>query len=82
MDNGARKGGSPEIWQAIHDTPGLQDLWQLHYAVAGGKEHNSSDTVIANVDEVCEGKWIKLTATREGGFTVENSRNKFEKTYK
>jgi hypothetical protein len=60
----------------------LQDLWQLHFAVAGGKEHNSSDTVIANVDEVCEGKWIKLTAEQSGGFTVENERNKFAKTYK
>jgi competence protein ComEC len=82
MDNGAKKGGSPEIWQTIHDAPGLQDLWQLHFAVAGGKEHNSSDTVIANVDEVCEGKWIKLTAERDGQFTVENARNKFEKKYK
>jgi len=82
MDNGARKGGSPEIWQTIHDTPGVQDLWQLHYAVAGGKERNSSDTVIANVDEICQGKWIKLTAERDGTFTVENSRNRFEKTYK
>ena len=82
MDNGARKGGSPEVWQTIHDTPGLQDLWQLHFAVAGGKEHNSSDTVIANVDEVCEGKWIKLTAEQGGGFSVENARNKFVKSYK
>lgn len=82
MDNGAKKGGSPEAWQTIHDTPGLQDLWQLHFAVAGGKEHNSSDTVIANVDEICEGKWLKLTAMRDGSFTVENQRNKFEKTYK
>jgi beta-lactamase superfamily II metal-dependent hydrolase len=81
MDNGAKKGGSPEIWQTIHDTPGLQDLWQLHFAVAGGKEHNSSDTVIANVDEVCEGKWIKLTAEQGGAFTVENARNKFARSY-
>jgi beta-lactamase superfamily II metal-dependent hydrolase len=82
MDNGAKKGGSAEIWQTIHDAPGLQDLWQLHFAVAGGKEHNSPDTVIANVDEVCEGKWIKLTAEQSGRFTVENARNKFEKSYK
>jgi beta-lactamase superfamily II metal-dependent hydrolase len=82
MDNGAKKGGSPEIWQTIHDAPGLQDLWQLHFAVAGGKERNSSDTVIANVDEVCEGKWIKLTAEQSGAFTVENARNKFAKSYK
>jgi competence protein ComEC len=82
MNNGARKGGSPEIWQTIHDTPALLDLWQLHFAVAGGKEHNSSDTVIANVDEICEGKWLKLTAQKDGTFTVYNSRNKYERSYK
>ena len=82
MNNGARKGGSPDAWQTIHDTPGLQELWQLHFAVAGGKEHNSSDTVIANLDEQCEGKWIRVAAERDGSFTVYNSRNKFEKAYK
>jgi len=81
MNNGAKKGGSPEIWQTIHDTPGLQDLWQVHFAVAGGKDHNSADTVIANVDEICEGKWIKVTAQKNGTFTMYNSRNKYEKTY-
>jgi len=81
MNNGARKGGSPEIWQTIRDTPGLEDLWQLHFAVAGGKEHNSSDTLIANTDEICEGKWLKLTVRPDGSFTVYNARNKFEKTY-
>jgi competence protein ComEC len=82
MDNGARKGGTPQAWQILHDTPGIQDIWQLHFAVAGGKDHNSSDTVIANLDEACQGEWLKLTAMRDGSFTVVNSRNKFEKTYK
>ncbi|MBZ5617316.1 MAG: MBL fold metallo-hydrolase [Acidobacteriia bacterium] len=82
MNNGARKGGSPEIWQTIHDSPGLLDLWQLHFAVAGGKEHNSSDTAIANLDEICEGKWLKLTAEKDGSFSVSNSRNKYERSYK
>src|SRR5262249_9728309 len=27
-NNGPRKGGDPEIWQALRDTPGLQDVWQ------------------------------------------------------
>jgi competence protein ComEC len=81
MNNGARKGGSPDTWQLIHDSPGLLDLWQLHFAVPGGKEHNSSDTLIANVDEVCEGKWLKLTAHSDGSFVVANSRNKYEKSY-
>jgi hypothetical protein len=82
MNNGARKGGSPEVWQLVHETPGMLDLWQLHYAIQAGKDHNSSDTLIANVDEVCEGKWLKVTAQRDGIFTVYNSRNKYEKTYK
>ena len=81
MNNGARKGGSPEIWQTIHDSPGLQDLWQLHFAVAGAKEHNSADSVIANLDAECEGKWIKVTAQKNATFTLYNSRNKYEKTY-
>ncbi len=81
MDNGARKGGSPSTWDIIHQSPGLEDLWQLHFAIAGGKEHNSSDTVIANVDEICEGKWLRVTVRPDGGFTLFNSRNKFEKEY-
>jgi beta-lactamase superfamily II metal-dependent hydrolase len=81
MNNGPRKGGSPEAWQTVHDTRGLLDLWQLHYAIGSDKQHNSADTFIANVDANCEGKWIRVTADREGNFTVYNSRNKFEKTY-
>ena len=81
MNNGARKGGAPQIWQAIHDSPGKPDIWQVHYAVAGGKEHNSPDTMIANVDEICEGKWLKLSVKPNGSYTIENTRNKFQKTY-
>jgi hypothetical protein len=33
------------------------------------------------VDAECEGKWIKVTAGKDGNFTVYNTRNKFEKTY-
>ena len=61
MNNGARKGGVPEIWKTVHASPGLLDLWQLHFSVAGREEANSSDTLIANVDEICEGKWLKMT---------------------
>jgi competence protein ComEC len=81
MNNGARKGGSAEVFQTLHARPGLVDLWQLHYAIAAGKDNNSNDSFIANVEEVCEGKWIKLTAEKDGSFKVFNSRNKFEKAY-
>jgi len=81
MNNGARKGGSPDAWQIVKDSPGIEDIWQLHYAMDGGKEHNAPDTFIANVDEFCEGKYLELTAESNGKFTVTNSRNKFQKVY-
>lgn len=80
MNNGATKGGSPEAWQTIHNSPGLEDIWQLHYATAGGDAHNASDTFIANRDQQ-EGHWIKLSAEANGRFTVTNSRNGYTKSY-
>jgi beta-lactamase superfamily II metal-dependent hydrolase len=82
MNNGARKGASPDAWQIVKDSPSLEDLWQLHYAEDGGKEHNVADSFIANVDEHCTGQYIKLTAEGNGTFTVANQRNKFVKVYK
>lgn len=81
MNNGARKGGVPSAWRIIHSSPGLEDLWQLHFAVAGGKENNVSDTMIANIDEQCEGKYLHMTVQPDGEFTIVNPRNKYTKTY-
>lgn len=81
MNNGPHKGGDPEVWQTIHDTRGLIDFWQLHYAIDADKQHNSPDTFIANLDVECEGKWIRVIAQKDGSFTVYNSRNRFEKSY-
>jgi beta-lactamase superfamily II metal-dependent hydrolase len=81
MDNGARKGGSPSAWQIIRSSPGLEDLWQLHYSIAGGKDNNSPEAFLANLEEKCEGKWIKVSVEKNGAYTVLNSRNKFSKTY-
>jgi len=81
MNNGARKGGTPEAWKVIKASPGLEDLWQLHFAVAGGKETNVPDVFIANPDEICEAKAIRLSAKPDGSFTITNLRNKYEKSY-
>lgn len=83
MDNGPHKGGKPAAWQIVHDAPGLKDLWQLHYALDSDKDHNVSEQFIANLDEKNDaGNYIKVTAEPNGDFTVLNSRNNFEKTYK
>src|SRR6202789_4508796 len=55
MNNGARKGGSEAVFQTLRGSPGLLDLWQIHYAIGAGKANNSNDSFIANLEEVCEG---------------------------
>ena len=81
MNNGARKGGTPSAWKVIHDSPGLQDMWQVHFSIAGGKDSNVPDSFIANVDAADDGHYLQLTAEPNGSFKVYNSRNKYSKTY-
>jgi len=79
MNNGARKGATPEAWSTVKSSPGLEDLWQLHTAVAGDA-HNVADTFIANVDE-STGNELTIAADRDGSFTVTNPRNNQTKRY-
>ncbi len=81
MNNGPRKGGTTEAIKVIRSSPGFQDLWQLHYAIPAGREYNSPDTFIANLHEQCEGRWIHLSATPDGAFTVTNARNRYSRNY-
>jgi hypothetical protein len=80
MNNGAHKGGNAEAWQNVHDSPGLQDLWQLHYEADSDQAHNSDANIIANQDQV-DGNYIKVVAMKDGSFTVTNDRNGVEKSY-
>ena len=81
MNNGPAKGGDPLGWKTVMASPGLEDLLQLHFALAGGKETNVPDTFIANVDANDQGRHLKVSALADGSFTVTNPRNKFSKTY-
>ena len=81
MNNGPKKGGSPQAWRIVRNSPGLEDFWQLHYAVDGGAESNTANELIANVDETTANA-IKVSARRDGSFTVANTRNGVTKTYK
>jgi len=83
MNNGADKGGSIKAWTTIENSPGLEDLWQLHYSNAGGKDHNVAAKFIANPSaDNDRGYAIEVLAHPDGSFTVRNDRNQFEKTYK
>jgi competence protein ComEC len=51
MNNGTRKGGSLETFQALAASPGLEDLWQLHWSHNVMTEHNAPGVFIANIED-------------------------------
>jgi beta-lactamase superfamily II metal-dependent hydrolase len=51
MNNGTRKGGNTESFQTLETSPGLEDLWQLHWGYYAGVEHNAPGVLIANIDD-------------------------------
>jgi competence protein ComEC len=48
MNDGTRKGGEPETMQTVHASPGLEDLWQLHFSLLSGQEYTQPGMFIAN----------------------------------
>jgi hypothetical protein len=52
MNNGTRKGGQPDPMKVLFSSPGLEDLWQMHFSLLGGQEYTVPGMFIANeVDE-------------------------------
>ncbi|HEV8395312.1 MAG TPA: MBL fold metallo-hydrolase [Vicinamibacterales bacterium] len=50
MNNGTRKGGAPGAFRVLHESPGLEDLWQLHWSHNVGLD-NAPALFIANVED-------------------------------
>jgi hypothetical protein len=106
INNGTRKGGQPAAMKVLLNSPGLEDLWQVHVSVLGGQEYTVPGMFISNVYDEPQvvmpvapaappqgqqppppqhngpAHWIKVTAQRDGSFTVTNGRTGFSKTYR
>jgi competence protein ComEC len=83
VNDGPRKGLQPSAWDTIQKIQGLEDVWQVHLALASDKAHNTGEDQIANLEPTneCQGHWLKASVARDGKFTLTNSRNGFSKTY-
>ncbi|HEX5283407.1 MAG TPA: MBL fold metallo-hydrolase [Bryocella sp.] len=76
MDNGAKKGGSLPTVKLLDAVPGLSAMWQLHRSEEAG-QFNVPDERIANLqsdDSSDAGNYLKVSASKDGSFTVYNSR--------
>jgi beta-lactamase superfamily II metal-dependent hydrolase len=79
INNGAVKGGAPEMFAASHDAAPKMDAWQLHRSRNEGAR-NFPDDRIANLDETTA-HWIKVTAREDGSFAVINGRTSERRDY-
>ncbi len=51
MNNGTRKGGQPDAMRVLHTSPGLEDLWQVHFSQLSGQEYTVPGMFIANTSD-------------------------------
>ena len=51
MQNGTRKGATPQALQIMRSSPGLEDVWQLHWSYTAGIEQNSAGVFVANLED-------------------------------
>lgn len=79
VNNGATKGGAPEMLAALHQAAGLEDAWQLHRSTPPGPRFFRDDHT-ANLDE-STAHWIKVRASADGSFIVTNGRTGEAKSY-
>jgi competence protein ComEC len=49
VNNGTRKGGQPDVMRTLHSSPGLEDVWQMHFSELSGQEYTVPGIFIANI---------------------------------
>jgi beta-lactamase superfamily II metal-dependent hydrolase len=51
MNNGIRKGGQPEAMKVFFSSPGLENVWQIHFSQLSGQEYTVPGLFIANASD-------------------------------
>ena len=86
MNNGHTKGCSPTAFAALTATKSIQAMYQVHKNLrADGKQNNTAEEFIANLDEPkeCKAIALKMSVTADGkGYTIFNPRNNYQQTFK
>jgi hypothetical protein len=67
--------------RTIRNSPGIEDVWQLHYSKNATKAENAPEPFIVSIGRDLTTSWIELDAQEDGQFTVTSSRNGNSKTY-
>lgn len=84
VNNGPRKGGTPDSLAVIQGTAEVGDVWQSHRTLTDDAAHNTDEALIANLTEEddCRGHWIKATVAPDGrSWSMTNGRTGYSRTY-
>src|SRR2546423_6202790 len=49
VNNGTRKGALPDTMKTLFTSPGLEDIWQIHFSLLSGQEYTVPGMFIANL---------------------------------
>jgi competence protein ComEC len=48
MNDGSSKGGPPATMKTLFASPGLENLWEIHFSILSGQEYTVPGLFIAN----------------------------------
>src|SRR2546423_1283503 len=51
VNNGIRKGALPDTMKTLFTSPGLEDIWQIHFSLLSGQEYTVPGMFIANLTD-------------------------------
>jgi len=51
INNGTRKGGQPDAMRILYSSPGLEDVWQIHFSQLSGQEYTRPGMYVANTPD-------------------------------
>ena len=55
VNDGTRKGGEPYTMQSLFSSPGLEDVWEMHFSLMTGQEYTVPGVFIANTIDQPDG---------------------------
>lgn len=83
MNNGPKKGTEKETMATLRAVDSIKVIYQLHKNVRPDTENNTNEDFIANLEEKCQGNYIKLSVKPDGGeYTISIPARQHERTFK
>jgi beta-lactamase superfamily II metal-dependent hydrolase len=82
MNNGARKGTEAGTVATLKSVPSIRGVFQVHKNLRDDHQNAAADDHIANLEEHCAGRYIKMSVEPDGRhYTIEIPGRGFKKTY-